>query len=229
MNKPVLVLRILLAALALGFGMLTSVAAPATAVGSASDEELALGCPSPPDQHHQIRIWVRVVKWCGIPGVRGQALVKLQIRVQNIGRRPLDLSRGNFRLIMRHFDRRRWTPPRHGPATTDRPFVTAHQGKRVWAVPPNADSAYDTTSDGGWTFASHWNTGGQLAPGESFVPINRSPRHGSGRGSVVFYIPLERNHRRTVRGVLGLAYVQGRDILVLCPRQHWGPRVHADF
>lgn len=198
---------------------------PAVSDANAADEEIALGCPSPPDPVHRIRIWVRVVKWCGNPAVRGQAQVKLQIRVKNIGSKPLDLSRGHFRLIMRHFDRRRWTPPRIGATTTDRPFVTSYAGSNVWAIPPNADGAFDTTSRGDWTFASHWNTSGELAPGATFVPIDRRPGHGTGRGSVVFYVPIEAVRRDSLPGVLGLAYVEGHDILVLCPTSHWGPRV----
>ena len=217
---PYLLLLVLLALA----GLPTSLAQPVASAASAADEEIALGCPSPPDPVHRIRVWVRVVKWCGNPAVRGQAQVKLQIRVKNIGRKPLDLSRGRFRLIMRHFNRRRWTPPRIGATTTDRPFTTDYRGTRVWAIPPNADGAYDETPRTA-TFASHWNTSGTLTPGETFTPIDRRGPDDSGRGSVVFYIPIEADSRHALSGVLGLAYVDGSDILVLCPTSHWGPRV----
>lgn len=201
-----------------------------TALATASDEDLSVGCPSPPDPEYPgIRVWVHVVKWCSNGAVRGQAQVKLQIRVKNIGSRPLDLSRGHFRLVMRHFDRRRWSPPQIGASTTDRPFVATYGGRRVWTIPPNADGAYDLIGNGVGTFASHWNTAGTLAPGHTFAPIDRT-RQDSGRGSVVFYVPLERGHRNKLPGVIGLAYVQGNHILVMCPRRHWGPKVpEGDF
>jgi hypothetical protein len=230
MQSPFPTRRLLLLVLLSLAGLLPTFAHPAVSAASRADEQLALGCPSPPDPVHKIRVWVRVVKWCGNPAVRGQAQVKLQLRVKNIGRKPLDLSPGHFRLIVRHFDRRRWTPPRVGASTTDRPFVTTHDGTRVWAVPPNADGAFDPITSEVGTFASHWNTSGTLAPGATFVPIDRRPGKTSGRGSLVFYIPIDPRHRRALYGVLGLAYVEQQDILVLCPTSHWGPRVsEVDF
>lgn len=161
---------------------------------------------------------MRVVKWCGNPAVRGQAQLKLQVRVHNSGKRRLDLDPTHIRLVVLGFNRARWSPPRIGGRTTDRPIRTRYRGRRVWAIPPNAERAYDRASGGYATFATHWNAP-SLAPGRTFEPRDHET------GAVVFYVPMGRKDPTRLDGVVGLAYVDGRDIVVLCPPDRWGKRV----
>jgi hypothetical protein len=94
----------------------------------------------------------------------------------------------------------------------------------VWAVPPNAEDAFDPIphEPGVATFATHWGQY-RLAPGKTFHPHYHW-------GDLVFYVPYlphDRYGEATDRDVLGMAYVYGREIVVLCPREHWGPKEPA--
>jgi hypothetical protein len=179
-----------------------------------------IGCPSPPGSPRGIKVWIRVRRWCALPAVRRQAQYKLQVKIHNSSSRTLDISRPHIRLIVKHFKRRQWTPPRIGAPTRERPFRTRYNGRRVWAIPPNAERAYDVKSRNEWTFATHWNAY-SLRPGRTFRPRRHK------RGAAVFYLPYGGNRARTLRGVMGLAYVDGRDIIVMCPKRRWGPKVPA--
>jgi hypothetical protein len=150
--------------------------------------------------------------------------LKLQVRIKNTGRKPLNIGLHHFALIMRRFDVDRWSPPEHGGAGARRPYRTRHNGRRVWVVPANPEGAYDDLPPrGNRSFATHWNVSGPLAPKRTFRPIDRK------RGAVVFYVPRRRRANR-LSGVVGLAYVDGPQITVICPRERWGPRVDAgDF
>lgn len=182
------------------------------------NEDLNLGCPSPGDAPRGLKIWVHVLKWCDGPRVRGQSELKLQVSIKNSGKRPLSITRTHVRLLVRRFNRRMWSPPRDGSPTIERPFKTSYQGRKVWAIPPNAEGSWDKKYA---SFATHWH-GTTLAPGESFKPINHK------RGDVVFYIPSR--HKYIMHGVVGLAYVDGRDVIALCPPWRWDHKIPAgDF
>jgi hypothetical protein len=182
---------------------------------------LDFGCPSGPHPPRGIHVWIRVVKWCGVSAVRGQVQLKVQVQIHNSGRRTLDISRGHLRLIVTPFARTKWSPPRNGPPTTDRPFKTTYAGRRVWAIPPNADAAADPIPHKSreFTFATHWG-GSRLGPGQTFRPHHHY-------GDLVFFLPSTSFGARAGKSVLGLAYVDGRDIIVLCPEKGWPDPVPA--
>jgi hypothetical protein len=182
---------------------------------------LDLGCPSPPGAPHGIQVWIRVVQWCGFPAVRGQAQLKLQMQIYNSGRQTLGIGLEHLRLIVANFNPGRWSPPRVGATTTERPFRTSYHGHSVWAVPPNAEDAYDPVPGipGDLTFATHWGQS-RLGPGQVFRPSYHS-------GDLVFYVPYlphDPHGLVTDRAVMGMAYVYGREIVVMCPQERWGPK-----
>jgi hypothetical protein len=213
--------------LAIGMGTLPAIDS-ASANSSALGSSLDLGCPSPPGAPHGVQIWIRVVQWCDLAAVRGQAQFKLQMQIYNSGKRTLNISQTHIRLIVSEFDPSKWSPPREGAPTEDRPFrTTTASGQHVWAIPPNAEDAYDPNPvpsiPGNLTFATHW---GQysLGPGQVFHPSYHS-------GDLVFYIPHLQHDSTglaTRNDVLGVAYVYGREIVVMCPRERWGRKAHAE-
>jgi hypothetical protein len=197
----------------------------ATTTSSAVSSSLDLGCPSPPGAPHGIQVWIHVVQWCGLAAVRGQDQFKLQMQIYNSGKRTLNIGQAHIRLIVARFDPSKWSPPQKGAPTEDRPFrTTISSGEHVWAVPPNAEDAYDPVPGipGDLTFATHW---GQynLGPGQVFHPSYHS-------GDLVFYLPHlphDPTGLVTKNDVLGVAYVYGREIVVLCPKERWGHKEPA--
>lgn len=178
----------------------------------------SLGCRSAPGQPQDIEVWIYVRKWCGNPAVRGQLQIKVQVKVKNVGRHALDISRKHFVLIVTSLNRAKWSPPRIGHPPTEVPFKTTYNGHHVWAIPANYDRAYDPLPEnpGYGTFATHWG-GGTLEPGATFWPVDHQ------RGALVFYRPIVKHQKNLRDGVMGVAYVTGRHIVVMC--NEWGPQV----
>jgi hypothetical protein len=195
-----------------------------TTRGVESDGSLDLGCPSA-DEGDGTRFRIKVVKWCGLVGARHQWQLKLQIKITNIGKNPLDVSLRHIALVMTHFNLRGWSSPRHSAYAASRPYQSTYEGRRVWIVPANPERAYDDlpSPPGNRTFATHWNVSFSLAPGKTFTPVDHV------KGAAVFYVPRYRSTTK-LSGVLGVAYVTGPHISVVCPPERWGPNVGAsDF
>jgi hypothetical protein len=192
---------------------------PLLAGSDSPASDSALVCPSHSNPK-RIRLWIQVTKWCGLPAVRGQAQFKLQMRIHNRhSDRSLDVSQDRIRLIVRNFDPDRWSPPRIGVRTTDRPIRTTYGGEQVWAVPANADGAYDMIRRGEATFATHWGAS-HLGPRETLNP-------GFHYGDLVFYVPSPQRGPGGIANVAGVAYVDGHEIIALCRPENWGPKVRA--
>ena len=202
-------------------GIAVTSSKPSSGVAASLD----LGCPSPPGAPQGIQVWIHVTKWCGLPAVRGQAQFKLQLQIYDSGKRTLGIRQEHLRLIVAHFNVARWSPPRDGQTTTERPFRTTYHGQHVWAIPPNAEDAYDPVPGipGDLTFATHWGQA-QVAPGRVFRPSYHN-------GDLVFYVPyLPHDYpggAATAGDVLGMAYVYRDEIVVLCPKERWGPKEPA--
>jgi hypothetical protein len=222
--------RLLLATLALATaigsqaGVATSTATQPAGALPAQRATIPLGCPSDFDPSGRTSFRLKVLKWCAFPAVRGQAQIKLQISITNTSSRTLDISRPRIRLVLDHFNPSGWSPPRVGMATTERPMKVSYKGRRYWTVPPNAERAYDPIPGTRVaTFATHWNVF-TLAPGKTFHPVNHRT------GAVVFYFSLGSRPARERDGVVGVAYMVGRSIKLLCRVDNWGPEVLAgDF
>lgn len=197
-----------------------------TGVGDAADNEAppvgvasAFVCPSGHNRY-DIHLWLHVTKWCLEPGVRKQKQLKVQMLIHNRDRRhSLDLGQERIRLIVHWFDRRRWSPPRIGSPTRDRPVRTVYEGKRVWAIPANAERAYDLIphQPGVGTFATHWRVS-RLSPGATLRPHYHY-------GDLVFYMPTPPSRRPAIRNIVGVAYVKNADIIALCPPSKWEKHV----
>jgi|SRR5690349_7606173 len=199
------------------------------AAGSAGGEdpapvasESAYHCPSGSNPY-DIDLWLHVSKWCIDPAVRGQLQVKVQMEIKNRSRRHwLDIHQDKIRLVVRHFDRDRWSTPRGFPMS-DRPVRTIYEGERVWAVPANPEHSYDPIPghSGEATFATHWY-GTRLAPGHTFVPHFH-------HGDLVFYLPKPTHPYRPVieRDIVGIAYVKNADVIALCPPDKWEEHVES--
>jgi hypothetical protein len=216
---------VLLAAGAIGIPWTAGTASASSGSHSGLSASLDLGCPSPPGAPHGIQLWLHVTQWCGLPAVRGQAQFKLQLQIYDSGKYTLGIRQEHLRLIVADFDIAKWSPPRYGPQTTERPFRTTYHGQHVWAIPPNAEDAYDPVSGipGDLTFATHWGQA-QLTPGQIFRPSYHN-------GDLVFYVPyLPHDYpggSATAEDVLGMAYVYRDEIVVLCPKERWGPKEPA--
>lgn len=179
-----------------------------------TDTTIPLGCPFP-QVRGRPRLDVRVVAWCALPAVRGQAQFKFKLRVKNTGDRALDIRLERWRLLVRTFAPGRWSPPRIGATTVARPFAVNYGGRRTWAVPANVNGSFDLIRAGEGTYASHWN-GTVLLPGETYL------ERGFGRGDLVFYVPQTGGE---VPRVVGLAYFAGNRPFIVVPPKQWGPRL----
>jgi hypothetical protein len=217
---------ILVSAAAIGLALSVPAAAPGSSLRRGNDvaagASAQLGCPSHSNPQ-RIKLWIHVTQWCALHAVRGQAQFKLQMRIHNQStRHRLDIGLSRMRLIVRVFHRDKWTPPRVGEATTERPVRTIYAGERVWAVPPNAENAFDFLPHrrGVGTFATHWG-GSVLGPGETFNPDFHY-------GDLVFYVPAPHDGEGALDNVVGMAYVRGHEIIALCRPQDWGPKVRAE-
>lgn len=204
-------------------GLAQSAAAQTSVLPGAEARQLV--CPSHSNPGG-FKFWLHVKQWCALPGVRGQAQFKLQMEIHNRDtHNDLDIEQSRMRLLVREFDADRWSPPRHGPTTYDRPIRIAYGGEDVWAVPANANDAYDPNPLPGvpnnLTFATHWELT-QLGPGATLNP-------GFHEGDLVFYVPAPRHHG-AIENVVGIAYVKGHEIIALCRPEDWGPKEPAgDF
>jgi hypothetical protein len=206
-----------LLSIAAGFPAAASAAAP-TGVAEPSSN----GCASRHNPYG-LRLWIHVTKWCIVPGVRGQAQLKVQMRIHNRSDHRLDISRARVRVIVRHFDPAHWTPAQIGAPTPDRPVRTRFHGDVVWAVPANADGAYDVFPHKSEpTHATHW-VRSQLGPKQTLNPHFHY-------GDLVFHLPIRRPRPHgwaLIDDIVGIAFVKGRDIIALCPPDTWGEHAPA--
>jgi hypothetical protein len=197
-------------------------------VGAGTEAEArsdGLGCPSTLPNPEHIKVWILVTHWCGLGAVRGQAQFKIQVQLHNDSPHNLNISQSRMRLVVSEFSLDKWSPPRLGEATTDRPIRTTYGGETVWAIPANANNAFDPLphQPGVGTFATHWDQS-VLAPGET------SPT-GFHVGDLVFYapaLPHDPHYHDALSNVVGIAYVKGRDIIGLCPREGWKHHARAE-
>lgn len=202
-----------------------SLAAGVVSTTSAADSEpppppvatkSAFVCPTGRNPY-DVEAWIHVKRWCIVPGVRRQVQVKVQMEIHNSStQHRLDIHQGRIRLIVHHFDRYHWTPARIGQRTTDRPIHTTYRGKSVWAIPANAEMAYDPNPEPGipenLTFATHWY-GTELGPEATFYPHYHY-------GDLVFYLPKVKD-LKPLHNIVGVAYVKNADILALCAPSVW--------
>lgn len=165
------------------------------------------------------RFWIHVTKWCIVPGVRHQEQLKVQMRIHNQSERSLDIEQSRVRVILRHFDQDRWSPPVIGQPTVDRPIRTSYLGEPVWAVPAQADGSYDVFPHKlEPTHATHWPVS-ELGPKGTLNPHFHY-------GDLVYDIPVPQPKPRgwsAIDDVVGIAFIKGRDIIALCPPETWGP------
>jgi hypothetical protein len=185
---------------------------------SPTNVRMAVGCPmsEPPGQS---KVSLRVVKWCNLPAPHDQVLFKFKPLLRNEGQQAINIGLTHWRLLVSEFVQGRWRPP---PSSypTGRPVVVRWAGRGWWAVPPNPDGAAepDPFSEGGPTFATHWD-GTYLGPGATyFRPANR-------QGDLVFYVPVnDRANRDNLMGDVALGYFVNRSPSVVVPSSEWGPK-----
>jgi hypothetical protein len=163
---------------------------------------------------------LKVTHWCGLAAPRHQWQIKIQLRITNKGKRPLSLSLRHIRLAVTHFNPRRWTPPAMQPG--ERPYQANYEGQRVWLVPANPERAAEPfpPPKGNYTFATHWKAPLTLAPRRTFYPSFH-------RGDAVFYVPRDVNRGHALSGVVGIAYIDGPDVIDICPPERWPPKTPA--
>jgi hypothetical protein len=228
MRSRLLLMSAIVALLAFGAVTVTPSASYASTtdnITTGPPEDLGLGCPSPSGAPQGIQVWLRVVKWCGLPAVHGQAQFKLQLRIYNKGKHTLGIGLEHLRLIVARFDLAKWKPP---TATYERPSRITVENQRFWAIPPNGEDAAEPNPLPGepdnYTFATHWGQT-RLGPGQVFNP---SFHH----GDLVFYVPYLPHDPRGVatrNDVLGMAYVVEGELVVMCPKERWKKESAEDF
>jgi hypothetical protein len=194
----------------------------APVAGAHAAATIDLGCPSPPGAPGRQSLILKVTHWCGLSAPRKQWQIKIQLRITNTGRNALPIGLEHVMLAVSRFSMARWSPPRQ-PA--ERPFRAMYQGQRVWLIPANPDAAAEPfpPPKGNYTFATHWGAPATVAPGHTFHPSFR-------RGDAVFYVPKQRTSRRhhpELSGVVGIAYVDGPDVIDICPPDHWPAKTPA--
>jgi hypothetical protein len=199
-------------------------ALPVAPAGAAGPTATASGNGCESEHNPQgIQLWIHVTKWCIVPGVRQQAQLKVQMRIHNQSDRRLYIGQDRIRVILREFDPDRWSPPQYGQPTLDRPVQTTYRGESVWAVPANADGAYDIFHNKPEpTHATHWPES-QLGPKQTLNPHYHY-------GDLVYHLPIP--HPKppgwdAIHNVVGIAFVNGRDIIALCPPEAWGEHAPA--
>jgi len=177
-------------------------------------KESAFVCPSGHNPY-DVSLWLHVTKWCVEPAVRKQVQVKVQIMIHNRNNEWLDIRQERIRLIVHKFDRTRWSPPRVGEPTRDRPLHTTYEDDKVWAIPANAERAFDPLPNQPkyGTFATHWGVS-RLAPNSTFIPHYHY-------GDLVFYTPMPADGGKAKPNIVGIAYVKNGDIISLCPPDKW--------
>ena len=182
-------------------------------------EPVELGCPLV-SSVQPARLTIQVPYWCALPlPFRHQAEFKFKIKVRNAGSSVLNIELSHWRLLMRTFSTARWSPPQIGSPTTERPYRVPWAGTSVWAVPANANSAYDLDQRTGYaSFATHWHAR-VLAPNETYYsPKNRE-------GDITFYVP---DTSSTLQEVVGLAYVNGGHANAVVTPAQWVKRIPAE-
>jgi hypothetical protein len=107
-------------------------------------------------------------------------------------------------------------PPRIGQPT-ERPSAITYQGHRVWAVPANANRAYDDDAATGYVgFATHWDVPTYLASGATFFKATRY------EGDLAYYVPetsvtLDQYGNPVLHGFIGVAYVSNGHVIAVAP------------
>ncbi|MGB0872691.1 MAG: hypothetical protein ACPGYP_06090 [Solirubrobacterales bacterium] len=179
---------------------------------------------------------MHVLMWCAPEAVRGQYQFKLKLSITNNANRRLDIRQGRFALVWKSLDPRKWSPPpdSNGPV----PKRVRYEGLRYWAIFSNPDGAaeYRPQTDD-YTFATHWSNT-FLGPGKVSIPPNGGDRElnyqdqsgvlktitfSHNEDDLVFYVPKETVDKE--ENFLGLAYIDGSDVIALCPQSSWGPKV----
>lgn len=194
-----------------------------SALGARSAGTIDLGCPSPPGPPGSPSVLLKVTHWCGLSAPRHQWQIKIQLRITNTGTRSLGTQLRHIRLAVAHFNPKNWTPPARQPG--EQPFKSMYEGRRVWLIPANPDGAAEPypPPEGNFTFATHWKAPAALAPRETFYPAFH-------RGDAVFYVPrsLHQRHRHPeLTGVVGIAYINGPDVIDICPPERWPSKTPA--
>lgn len=161
-----------------------------------------------------------MTKWCGLAAPHGQWQLKLQLSITNTGTKPLGIGLTHIRLAMAHFQPAKWHPA--GVTPGQRPFVSTYEGRRVWLIPATPDGAAEPNPppSGNFTFATHWKAPTPLPAHTTFHP-------GFHRGDAVFYAPRAPHSHNQLAGVVGIAYIDGPDVLDICPPERWGPKLPA--
>lgn len=182
---------------------------------------------SPAAESLQLRsaMTVEVRVWCSqVMAPRESVEMKMKVWARNPTANPVDVSLDRWYLLVPGTSaKKHWSAPPEYPE----PKVLMLEKGPVTAIPANPDGAAEDIG-GAFNFATHWKKA-RLEPGENWRPPLRNPdgtRHLD--GTLVFYIPLQhRDGKLYGPRVLGLARVQGRKVVAICPIGRWGRRVSA--
>lgn len=185
----------------------------------------------------RVALRLRVLMWCAPKSVRGQYEYVLKVAIENTGKVPIDIGAERFVLLWRTLSGE-WTPSPGGAYGSPRKF--RFLGRDYWGIPANVNGTAETRPDGAITFATEWPHV-ELGPGERTLKIRstserlpyvqngvrRTIRYNADEDDLVFYVPQQTVNRD--RNFLGLAYVNGRRVVALCPQERWGPKLSPGF
>jgi hypothetical protein len=152
-------------------------------------------------------VLLTVSKHCFCNGPRGQAQVKVKLRIENRTNKALPIGTTHLRILVPGPLAGAWTPP----VPSGDPLSIQNGSNTFIALPANAAEAYEKLDDGNDTFASHWPTE-DLAPGEAFFDDALK------KGDLVFYVPSPQGSIT----VLGIGYVDDTGTLLgFTPVSDW--------
>jgi hypothetical protein len=175
---------------------------------------------------------IEVHVWCSEVMIRKLVQTKLKVWASNATKSPLDVSLPRWALLVPgSAAAKRWSAP---PGKSwPRPTVLHLPEGTVTAIPANPDGEAEVLGqiDGAtnYSFATHWKKQ-VLAPRETWHPPQRDAsgqRYGD--GTLVFYVPLIRRGKNVYEPTIyGLARMNGKKVVALCPVGRWGKRVSAE-
>ncbi|MET9290186.1 hypothetical protein [Nocardia beijingensis] len=197
-------------------------------------------CHSPTATTTQLPdVEICVAYWCvgkfhapdGVGWIEGRGQIKLRPRIINNSAQAIDLSitpASAIRLLVATSTAPDvwWQPPPVTAAAGDKPVIVTYEGRKYWAVPPNAPRdavkielpGNQYTFDG---FATSWYET-ELAPGQTaYKPLRHGPDGNAVQeGNLVFNVPVATQDV----GLKGLAVVDRDDpsrVVAFVDKKDW--------
>jgi len=196
---------------------------------SASPSEVSASCPPISDKPSvQPKVELEIVKWCvHISFLTDLLEVKVKPAIINLSQGPIDISLSSwFLVISADADKSKWVPA-EGLRVGSVVQIEV-DGITGWAIPPNADGAFETIQMDGVeiaSYATHWNQT-TLEQNENYVDPDVK------EGDIVWWAPYlqvqcdEITGDCTTEDILGIAIVNDGRVIAYSPASAWSDTAH---